>query len=188
MEAKLPTGAMIVKEFTTQCLESLQSRLKPLWAYEGTGDALRLRVAGMKGGEADVAWDTLLSCIPGDILEAHAPLYSRDDMKDLVASMPAFNKLGLEPPDHPDSPMELSSGNSDGDEDSEETEDDDPEEASPSSWRDLLLGLDDDDADADELPAVDSSWPTRTPRRAESTPSTAQAPSPTIKDGFAPAR
>ena len=67
----------------------------------------------------------LLVCIPGDVPRVYAPMYHRNDREDLVAALPAFNKLGLKPSDHPNSPVMLSSRNSGDAEDSEETEDDD---------------------------------------------------------------
>lgn len=101
---------------------------------------------------------TLLGCIPPDILKAAALLYSRDDMEELVAAMPTFNECGLELHDHPNLPVVLSSGDSDGDEDSKGTEEEDLGRASAPLQCQLLLRVGDDD-DADELPAAESPCP-----------------------------
>lgn len=145
MEAKLLTGAMIVKEFLAQRLAPLKSCLKPLWAYEGVGDAARLHIASLTSKELDVALYNLLGCIPRNIPEAAAPLYSRDDRDEMPEAMPVFDEWGLEAHDHPESPVVLSFGDENGDEDSKKTEDDDLERVSPSLQHQLLVGLDDDD-------------------------------------------
>lgn len=101
----------------------------------------RLHVAGLTSEELDVALITLLGCIPGDIPKAVAPLYNRDDLEDLVTAMPSFNEWGLEPPDHPDSPVVLSSGDNGGDEDSKEMEEDDLWGTTLNAWAPLCLGV-----------------------------------------------
>lgn len=81
--------------------------------------------------EMDAALIALLDYISADILEAYVPLYRSDDREELVSAMPAFNDQGLEPSDHPNSLVMLSSGNNGYKEDSEETEDNGLEKASP---------------------------------------------------------
>jgi hypothetical protein len=68
----------------------------------------------LTGEELDKAVNTLLEGEPGDLPEAYAPLYRRADREALVATMPVFNKLGLVPPELPNSPVLVSSGDKGG--------------------------------------------------------------------------
>lgn len=55
---------------------------------------MKLRTAGLKGGKLDVALYRVLGCIPGNIPEAAAQLYNRDDRDELLVAMPVFDDCG----------------------------------------------------------------------------------------------
>jgi hypothetical protein len=151
MEASALTGAMLVKEFLTQRLAPLQVHSRPMWEFQGAEDDIRLCSGSLTGEELDKAMHALLEKDPGDLPEAHIPLYHRVDRAALVTAMPVFNELGLVPLELPNSPVMVSSGDNageKGEEDSEATVDD-VVDVSPPSQTELLCGLSDDDDDAE---------------------------------------
>ncbi|KAE8797253.1 hypothetical protein D1007_27627 [Hordeum vulgare] len=68
---------------------------------------------------------TLLGSDPGDLPKALVPLYRLDDRADLIAALPIFDEWGLLPAEG-SGPVEVSSDDTSGREDSEKIADDCP--------------------------------------------------------------
>ncbi|KAE8771749.1 hypothetical protein D1007_56331 [Hordeum vulgare] len=87
---------------------------------------------------------TLLGGDPSDLPEALGPLYHLDDRANLIAMLPIFDERGLFPTEG-SGPVEVSSDDTFGWEDSEKAVDDCPA-STPRPSRDVLLReLEDDD-------------------------------------------
>ncbi|KAE8772815.1 hypothetical protein D1007_55119 [Hordeum vulgare] len=110
-EARL-IGEMIIKELLGHHIASLQSRSRPLLELADGGDLMRLYVTGMSSDELDGALGALLAPCVEDLPRAMPPLYACDDMKGMVAKMPAFHEWELVEP-HKDSPIMVSSSGED---------------------------------------------------------------------------
>ena len=98
-KAEKLTGAMIVKEFLTQCLAPLQAHSHPLWSFKGAEDDLRLCSDTLSDEELSKAVRTLLGKDQGGPPDTHLPLYRREDGEKIVAAMPFFNERGIMPPE-----------------------------------------------------------------------------------------
>ncbi|KAE8784112.1 hypothetical protein D1007_42326 [Hordeum vulgare] len=155
ISAKRMTRGMIVKEFLAQRLAPLQAHSRPLWDYQSDDDKLRLRSEDLPTEELNRVMATLLGGDPGDLPEALGLLYRLDDRADLIAVLLVFDERGLFQGEG-SGPVEVSSNDTFGEEDSEKTVDDCPLSVPLLSWAILLCELEDDDATG-EVSAVISS-------------------------------
>ncbi|KAE8797759.1 hypothetical protein D1007_27037 [Hordeum vulgare] len=168
ISAKRLTGGMIVKEFLAQRLVPLHAHSRPMWDYQLGDNKLRLRSQDLPIGELNKVVVTLMGSDPGDMPEALGPLYRLDDRVDLIAVLPVFDERGLFPVEGP-GPVEVSSDNTFGGEDSEKTVDDCLTRAPPLSHVVLLCEVEDDDVTG-QVSAVISSRLTRISREPTSAP------------------
>ncbi|KAE8794297.1 hypothetical protein D1007_31017 [Hordeum vulgare] len=107
-------------------------------------DNPRLRSEDLPIEELNRVVATLLGGDPGDLPEALIPLYRLDDRADETAMLPVFDEQGLLPAKG-SGPLEVSSNDTSGREDSEKTVDDCPSSAPLPSQATLLCELEDDD-------------------------------------------
>ena len=152
------TRAMLLREFLALRVAPLQARTRPLWELGDEEDKVRLSSEALSDEELTAA----LRLLVGDDQEyppnVFTPLFRRKDGALVVASRPTFDGRGLVPPAPTGAPaaltpVELSSGESRGEEEEEEEDSEvTPEgmgETSPLSKADILRTLpDDDEADA----------------------------------------
>ncbi|KAI4992058.1 hypothetical protein ZWY2020_041921 [Hordeum vulgare] len=141
-----------------------------MWDYQLGGDKLTLRSQDLPIEELNRAVATLLGGDPGDLPEALGPLYRLDDRADLIVMLPIFDERGLFSAEG-SVPVEVSSGDTFGGEDSEKTVNNFPTSAPLPSQAALLRGLEDDDV-IGELSAVISSCLTRISKVLASAPRT----------------
>ncbi|KAE8783855.1 hypothetical protein D1007_42603 [Hordeum vulgare] len=162
------TDGMIVKEFLAQCLAPLQAHSRPLWDYQLGDDKLRLLSQDLSTEELNRVVPTLLGGDRGDLPKALGPLYHLDKRANLIAVLPAFDERGLFPAEG-FGPVEVSSDDTFGGEDSENTVDYCPTSAPLPSHVVLLRELE-DDAATGEVSTVISSRLTRISRGPASAP------------------
>ncbi|KAE8789578.1 hypothetical protein D1007_36223 [Hordeum vulgare] len=140
----------------------------PLWDYQIGDDKLRLWSQDLSTEELNKVVVTLLGGDPGDLPKALAPMYCLDDRANLIAVLPVFDERGLLPAEG-SGPVEVSSDDTSGREDSKKTVDDCPTSAPLPSQATLLRELEDDDV-TDEVFAVISPRQTRISRGSASAP------------------
>ena len=164
---------MLLREFLMLRVAPLQARMRPLWRLGDEEDKVRLSPKALSDEELAV----VLRLLVGDDQEyppsIFTPLFCREDGAQVVASRPTFDGRGLVPPAPTGAPaapkpVELSSGESRGEEEEEEDSEVTPEGTgeTPLSIADILRTLpDDDEADAcqekGEAPAIVTSLASR---------------------------
>src|SRR3954463_6673180 len=147
------TGASLLREFLEHQLAPLRQYSPPMWRPHPSPAAV---------GDEDVT-AVLQSLVGGDVAgleDAPAPLFLRDDWKQVVKSMPVFNGDGLVPVVAPEGAVDVSSGDSNGEGGEEEREEGPYSEATDGESRaplprrksrTLRLSLSDDDEVDDVL-------------------------------------
>ncbi|KAE8775418.1 hypothetical protein D1007_52107 [Hordeum vulgare] len=135
--AKRLTGGMIVKEFLAQRAMSLHAHSRPLWDYQSGDDKPKLRSQELRIEELNRVMATLLGGDPGDLPEAMGPMYRLNDRVDLIATLPVFDERGLFSAEG-SGPVEVSSDDTFGGDDSEKTVDDYRASTPLPSWVVLL--------------------------------------------------
>lgn len=90
-EARL-IGVMIIKDFLGHRIAPFHAHSRPLWEFTIGGDPICVHVSGMMHNKLDGALVALLGPCHEDLPRATPPLYAYDDIKGIVAEVPAYNE------------------------------------------------------------------------------------------------
>ncbi|KAE8791170.1 hypothetical protein D1007_34429 [Hordeum vulgare] len=89
------TMAMVVQEFICRRIAPLQHHSRPMWAYTGPNDSMRIQVRHLSPDVLRELLRWLTSDDPSELPLHDLPLYSLKAPGTLVAGMPLFDEWGL---------------------------------------------------------------------------------------------
>jgi hypothetical protein len=94
------TMAMVVKEFVRRRIAPLQRHSRPMWAFTGPSDPMRLQVPSLPSKTLQGVLQLLTGGDPALLPPEGRPLYAYPNAKAFAEKMPRFDEWGLPPEGH----------------------------------------------------------------------------------------
>lgn len=91
------TAGMIVKEFLRRRIAPFQRHSRPMWAFSGQEDTMRLQMGRLPPDMLDEIVRVLTGEVPGDLPKKGYPLYNYTSREAFARRMPHFDQWGLLP-------------------------------------------------------------------------------------------